>query len=477
MTGQTPSQAAEKQSVAFQSILASAALTLLKFLAAFWTGSLAILSEAIHSFLDVGATVMTYLAVRVSDEPADDEHHYGHGKIESVAALAETGLLFATSAFIIYEAVLRLLTGHNDVEAHPVAIVIMVISIGVDFFRARILSRVATETRSQALEADALHFSSDMWSSVVVLFGLALVWLGWKSADALAAIIVSIFITRAAWELGKSTLDTLIDAAPVGATEKLRAIAERIPGVIAIERLRIRPAGNGLFAEIEIAVSRTRSFDELAAIKQALVAAARLEMPEADVSVIAQPRALDTETVHERVMVIARNRALAVHHLTVQQVRGENLSISLDLEVDGRLSLFNAHEIATDLENAIAQELGGEVEVDTHIEPLLSDRLAGVPLSATETEAILSALQSAADIGGIIRDVHNVRARATEEGTIVNFHCRVPPDMSVYDVHVAIDDLERAVRRARPDLRRAVGHAEPFGITHPDQAPELKQAT
>jgi cation diffusion facilitator family transporter len=465
-----------KQSVAFNSILASGALTLLKFFAAFWTGSLGVLSEAIHSFLDVGATVMTYMAVRVSDVPADAEHHYGHTKIESVAALAETGLLFVTCAVIVYEAILRLVTGQNDVDAHPVAILIMLISIAVDFFRARILSRTAKETRSQALEADALHFSSDMWSSVVVLVGLGLVWLGWQTADAIAAIVVSGFVAHAAWELGRSTLGTLLDTAPPGATEKLRAIAERIPGVVAIERLRIRPAGSVLFAEIEIAVSRTRPFNEIDEIKQALVDATRREMPEMEVSVIAQPRALDSETIHDRVMVIARNRAVAVHHLTVQQISGGNLAISLDLEVDGRLTLVEAHTIATNLENAIAQELGDGVEVETHIEPLLADRLAGVPLALDDTHEILAVLKTAAGESGIIREVHDVRARATEEGIIVNFHCKVPPTMSVYDVHVAIDDLERAIRVARPDLRRAVGHAEPYGVAHPERAPRLQIA-
>jgi cation diffusion facilitator family transporter len=477
MTGQFPSQAsAQKRAVAFNSILASGGLTLLKFLAAFWTGSLGVLSEAIHSLLDVGATIITFMAVRVSDLPADKDHHYGHTKIETIAALAETGLLFVTSAWIVYEAVLRLVTGHNDVDVHPVAIGIMIISIAVDFFRARILKRIATETRSQALDADALHFSSDMWSSAVVLIGLGLVWAGWQIADAIAAIIVSGFVAHAAWQLGQSTLGSLLDTAPLGAVEKLTAIAERIAGVVAIERIRIRPAGSVLFAEIEISVSRMRPFNEIDIIKRNLVAAAKRDMSEAEVSVIAQPRALDTETIHDRVMVIARNRAIAVHHLTVQQIGRQNLAISLDLEVDGRLPLVAAHAIATDLENAIAQELGGAVEVETHIEPLLADRLAGTPLSPDDIDGILGILSAAAASGGIIRDVHNVRARDTEEGIIVNFHCKVPPDMSVYDVHVAIDDLERAVRVARPDLRRAVGHAEPFGIVHPDRAPELQIA-
>lgn len=477
MSGRHISHGAEKQSAALKSILASAGLTLLKFVAAIWTGSLGVLSEAIHSLLDLAATIMTFAAVRLSDEPADAEHHYGHTKYESVAALAETGLLLVTCVWIVYEAILRLVSGANDVDAHPIAILIMLISIGVDFFRARHLSQTAEKTRSQALEADALHFSSDMWSSGVVLVGLGLVWLGWKTADAIAAIVVSGFVAHAAYELGRTTLGTLIDAAPIGVADRLRAIATRVPGIVAIERLRIRPAGSVLFAELDIAVSRTRSFDEMVGIKQAVSAAVEHDMPEVDLSVIAHPRALDSETVHDRVMVIARNRALAVHHVTVQDVSGRTLAVSLDLEVDGQMSLVAAHAIATDLENAIAQELGGSVEVETHIEPLIADPLAGEPLSPADTETIAAALSTAASAAdGPIRDVHNVRARRTPEGIIVNFHCKVPPEMPVFDVHVAIDDLERALRRARPDLRRAVGHAEPQGIVHPARAPELQIA-
>ena len=464
----------EKQAVAFNSILASAGLTILKFAAAFWTGSLGVLSEAIHSLLDVGATLMTYFAVRVSDRPADDQHHYGHTKVESVAALAETGLLYVTSAWIIYEAVSRLITGHNDVDAHPAAIVIMLISIGVDFTRARILTRTAKATNSQALEADALHFSSDMWSSMVVLAGLGLVWLGWKTADAFAAIVVSGFVAHAAWELGRRTLDTLLDTAPEGAADKLRAAAERVSGVAAIERLRIRPAGSVHFAELEVAVSRTRPFDEITRIKKALTDALTAAMPEVEASVIAHPRALDDETIHDRVMIIARNMAVAVHHVTVQQVGEDHLAIALDIEVDGRLPLVDAHRIATDLENAIAAEMGRRVEVETHIEPLITDSLDGADLPEADRGEIVAILQAAAEAAADVRDVHNVRARRTDEGLFVNFHCKIRPDMSVYDAHVAIDDLERALRRARPDLRRAIGHAEPHGVSHPERAPELQ---
>ncbi len=207
-----------KEKAALSSITASAGLTLAKAVVGALSGSLAILSEAAHSLLDLAATVMTYFAVRISGKPADEVHQYGHGKVESVAALIETGLLFLLSAAVIWKAGQRLWSGNSHpVEATWWAFVVVAASIVVDFFRARVLYRVARESGSEALEADALHFGSDMWSSLAVLVGLGGVALGLPAADALAALVVAVFVCLAGWRLGRRTLDTLTDAAPSGA--------------------------------------------------------------------------------------------------------------------------------------------------------------------------------------------------------------------------------------------------------------------
>ena len=258
-----------KQRVALTSILASGGLTLAKAVVGLATGSLAMLSEAAHSLLDLAATIMTYFAVRVSGKPADEEHHYGHGKVESVTALAETALLFLLSGIVIWEAAHRLFGGaHHAVEATIWAFAVIAASIVVDFFRARLLYRVAAETSSEALEADALHFGSDMWSSIAVLIGLGAVALGYPWADSAAAVIVAVFICVAGWRLGRRTIDTLTDTAPAGVADKVRAIATRIPGVVAIDRVRVRPAGDVLFVDLDVAVSRTLPLDRVAAIKE-----------------------------------------------------------------------------------------------------------------------------------------------------------------------------------------------------------------
>jgi cation diffusion facilitator family transporter len=451
----------EKEQVALGSILASGGLTLAKAVVGVLTGSLAILSEAAHSLIDLGATLMTYFAVRISAKPADEEHHYGHGKIESVAALAETALLFVLSGVVAWEAVQRLWGGHGHaVEATLAAFGVIIVSIVVDFFRARLLYRVASETASEALEADALHFGSDMWSSAAVLVGLAGVAYGLPWADSAAAIVVALFVCLAGWRLGRRTIDTLTDTAPAGAADTVRRIAARVPGVVAVDSVRVRPAGDKLFVEVVAAVSRALPLDQVEALKSHVATAIRAAMPRAEVGVDAAPRALSSETVQERVMVIARNQGVAVHHVTVHDIRGQ-LSVSLDLELDHKLALGSAHEVADRLEAALRQELGPAVEVETHIEPLQPPEAAGREAPPERARAVEIALAEAAAEGGMIRDIHSVRVRETDEGEIVNFHCYVDPALTVQAVHEKVDELERALRRRSPLIKRVIGHAEP----------------
>src|SRR5436309_11288751 len=414
---------ADKERVALTSVAASGGLTIAKAVVGMLSGSLALLSEAAHSALDFAATVMTWYAVRISGKPADEEHHYGHGKVESVSALIETGLLFVLSGVVILEAVKRLsgAEGHA-VEATLWAFAVIIVSIVVDFLRARLLYRVAKETASAALEADALHFGSDMWSSIAVLIGLGGVAIGYPWADSAAAIIVAVFILVAGWRLGRRTIETLTDTAPEGAAARISAIASRVPGVVAIDRIRARSVGPTLFVDLVVAVSRTLPLDRVTEIKTALAQAIRADLPEAEVDVATEPRALDDETVLERVMVTARNRALAVHHITVHAIGGR-LAISLDLEVDGRLSLAAAHDIADGLEAALGEELGADVEVETHIEPLQVWGLAGRDASNERVAAVREALAEIAANIAFIGPVHDVRVRETAEGEIVNFHC------------------------------------------------------
>lgn len=462
----TPVQSAEeatseKKAVAISSMAASAAMTVGKFIVGTMTGSLGLISEALHSFLDFGATVLTYLAVRVSDKPADAEHHYGHGKIEAFTALAETVLLFVTSLWIIYEAIHRLMAPKIEVEATVWSFAVILSSIAIDLWRARALMRTAKKTKSMALEADALHFSSDVLSSTVVLIGLGFVALGFPIGDPIAAIGVSIFVCRAGWMLGRRTFDTLIDTAPAGAAERIAGIVREVPGVVDATRVRIRPAGSVLFVDVDAAIGRGLSQDKAAALRDTIVEAITSEMPEAEVTVTPHPLALNDETIHQRALIIAANHGAHVHHITAHWV-DHRLSVSFDLELDGALPLAEAHHIASALEADMRGEFGQSTEVESHIEPLEDHTIRGKPVEDAVKAKITEALTTLAAESGDLAEIHNVRVRRTRLGLIVIFHCRTQATRTVAEIHQIVDDLERKLRAGVPGIWRTVAHAEPL---------------
>jgi cation diffusion facilitator family transporter len=450
-----------KQNAALASIAITVLLTAAKFAVGLASGSIAILAEAAHGIVDTAATLLTFYAVRLADKPADDDHQYGHGKVESLAALAETAFLFLVSGIVVTEAVRRLAGGGHSVEVTPIMAGLMIGVIAVDFWRVRVMSRIAKETGSHALESGALHFAADMASSTVVLAGLAFVWMGYPLADAIAAILVALLICVMSFRLGKRTIDALMDRAPKGATEAIHEAVEAVPGVVALEQVRVREVGAEVLAEIVVAVNRILPLERVAQIKASVARAAEAAHAGTVASVTANPIALDDETVMERVHLTARTENLAVHHVTVQHL-GDKLSIGLDLEVDGALSLGEAHDVASHLEQAIRGELGTEVEVETHIEPLQVEMLAGTDCDQALLTELSASLASLAAEVGTISDIHSVRARQTGHGLVVNYHCRANPSLPVNDVHEAVDMVERRFRRAFPKVVRVVGHTEPM---------------
>jgi cation diffusion facilitator family transporter len=451
-----------KARAASLSVAASAGITVAKGAAGLATGSLALISDAAHSLLDVASTTMTWLAVRVAGKPADAEHHYGHGKVESLAALLQTALLFLLSGAVAFEGLRRLATGDTEVQPSWAAVGVLLAAIVVDAWRWRALTRVARETGSEALAADALHFSSDLVNSVLVLAALGAAALGYPQGDALVAIGVAMFIAVAGFRLARRTVDTLLDAAPTGVAEAARAKAEGVPGVVSTERVRVRPAGGRLLGEVGVEVSRTLPIERVAAIRDRIADALARSWPGSEWTVTAKPVPLDDETVLDRVMLIAARRRVFVHHVIVQTVAGR-LSVSLDVEVDRRLTLRAAHAVADGLEAAIVAELGPAVEVETHIEPLpegeVEGRDAEPVLAAHIARALEDTSREITDVGG----VHSVRVRETDAGLVVNYHCRVDPDLTVARVHDGVDELERRMRAAEPRIRRLIGHAEPLG--------------
>jgi cation diffusion facilitator family transporter len=376
-----------KTNVAAISIFASAGMAAAKFAVGLAIGSLALISEALHSSVDVVATVITWLVVRVSDQPADKEHHYGHGKFESLSALFVIALLYVLAGGILVESWSRLREGAAPPTLSAVPFVVLVIDIAVNFWRARALHRTARETRSQALAADALHFASDVLGSTAVIIGLVLTGLGFAWGDSAAAVAVAVMISILGLRLGRSTIETLLDRAPEGASEKAIAAIQSVPGVVGVERLRARMVGPTHFIDAIVNVPRTYPIDRVEAIKKNAQAAVSRALGDADLTFTAVPVARDNESVRERIMVIARNSGLAVHHVTVHDLGGK-LTVSIDLEVDGEMELLAAHDIAHELERSIREDFGEDVEVDTHIEPLEPELPHGTDAAPERVEVI-----------------------------------------------------------------------------------------
>ena len=448
-----------KSRVAAISIFASAGMATAKFVVGIAIGSLALISEALHSSIDVVATVVTWLVVRFSDRPADEEHHYGHGKLESISALGIIAMLYVLAGGVLVESVSRLREGTAPPTLSAVPFIVLVLDIAVNLWRARALHRTAHDTGSQALAADALHFASDVLGSVAVIAGLVLSGLGFWWGDAAASVTVAIVIAALGMRLARSTVETLTDRAPEGAASRAAAAIRTIPGVVGVERVRVRMVGATHFIEATVQVPRTYPIDRVDEIKQKAQEAVSAAFEDADLTFTAVPVALNNESVRERIMVIARNSGLAVHHVTVHDL-GDKLTVSIDLEVDGEMALTAAHDIAHDLERNIREEFGENAEVDTHIEPLEPELPLGTDAAPERVEAVRAALAQFA-APGAIHDIHNVRVRDTDAGEIVNFHCRAAPSMSVIKVHDAVDEIERALRRAFPTVKRVISHAEP----------------
>ncbi len=448
-----------KSRVAAISIFASAGMATAKFAVGIAIGSLALISEALHSSVDVVATVITWLVVRVSDRPADHEHHYGHGKFESLSALGVIAMLYVLAGGILVESYSRLREHAPPPTLSAVPFVVLLIDIAVNFWRARALHRTARDTKSQALAADALHFASDVLGSIAVIAGLALSGLGYAWGDGAAAIGVAVVIALLGLRLARSTVETLLDRAPEGASEKAIAAIRAVPGVVDVERLRMRMVGSTHFIDAIVQVPRTYPIDRVEEIKRKAQDAVSKVLDDADLTFTAVPVARDNESIRERIMVIARNSGVAIHHVTVHDLGGK-LTVSIDLEVDGEMALNQAHDIAQDLERNIRDEFGEDVEVDTHIEPLEPELPLGTDAAPDRVEVIKNALSRFA-AEGAIHDIHSVRVRDTDAGEIVNFHCRAAPSMSVIKVHESVDEIERALRRAYPTVKRVISHAEP----------------
>ncbi len=450
----------EKEKVTLQSVFTSAAITILKLIVGIVTGSIAMLSEATHSGIDLVSTVLTFYAVRIGDKPADKEHQFGHGKVESVSALIETGLLFATSGLVLFEALKNIILGSHHVQVAWYSFVIMGISIIVDYFRSRALGVVAEETGSQAMKADALNFRSDMYSSSFVIVGLILVSLGLPIADALASIGISIFIIFAALRLLKQTFDILVDTAPEGLEENIIELTKKIPEVVDVVQARVRPVGNTIFADMTVHVSRKHSLDKIREIKELIVKRIEKSIPEIDLNLNIVPLNLDDETIVDQIRIAGQNHSLTVHDISIHN-RKDKRYISFDVEIESKTPLGKAHNEVQKLENVLVREIGGSPEILIHIEPLYEERQIIEKPTPEELKKVEGAIKTASTQIKSLTGIHDVDVAKHHNKLIVTLHCYADENMTLELAHRANSELDRSIRRIYPLVERVTIHTEP----------------
>ena len=459
----------EKKRAALLSVGSAVLLVSLKTFLVVRTGSLGVLSEALHSGLDLIAAIITFLSVRVSDQPADERQPYGHGKFENFSAFVETGLLVLTACYIIYEAFARLFFRTVHIQPSVTAILVLFVALSIDLTRARALNRVARKYASEALEADALHFSTDVWSTVVVIVGIGLVWAGqaWNLpeliyADALAGLAVAAVILWVGARLGRRTLDALLDAAPEGLQQEIAKAVARIDGVLDVDRVRVRRSGNRHFVDATVSVARTASLEQVHALSDAIEKRIGEIVP-SDVMVHAEPRAPRGEHLFEAIRAEAQALGLAIHDVTAVQQAGQ-LFVELHLEVDENLSLRDAHRQATELEDRIRELRDGRMEVNIHIEPLgrhiaTPDAGAGeMKQLSRNIEQFLNSLTAEYDE---LVNCHDVRVRQVEHHTLASCHCTMKSSLPITTVHDVTAALEDRVKEQFPQVFRVTIHPEP----------------
>jgi cation diffusion facilitator family transporter len=465
MTQPAERAAHEKRLAALASVGSAVILVLLKVFLALLTHSLGVLSEALHSILDLVAAVITYLSVRVADKPADADHLYGHGKIESFSAFVETGLLLLTALYIIWEAAQRLIFNAVHINPSIEAIAVLAIGMGVDVFRSRALRRISQKYPSEALEADALHFSTDVWSTFVVILGITAAWIGmrfgisWLSRlDAVAALGVAGVIIWIGARLGKKTTDALLDVAPTGLRERIVGAVDETEGVLQAERVRVRRAGQRYFVDVTISVPRTATLEQAHSASNAVERRIEAIVP-ADVVVHVEPRAPTNEHLFETVRAIAQRRGLSVHELSAHHLDGR-LFVELHLEVDEKSSLREAHHRATELEEDIHQATDPRAFVNIHIEPL-GARVPGAEEMKGLSRSVQEFLNSLQPEFPELVNCHEVHVRTVEHRILVSCHCAMDGNLPITQVHDVTAALEVRVKERFPQIFRVTIHPEP----------------
>ncbi len=457
----------EKHRVALSSLIAAVLLTSTKTGIGLWTNSLGILSEAAHSALDLVAAAMTLWAVRIASRPADREHTYGHGKFENLSAMFETLLLLLTCVWIVYEAVHRLFfSGEVEVDPNVWAFLVVILSIVVDISRSRALTRVAKKYQSQALEADALHFSTDVWSSCVVLLGLfGVLVAGWlnqpwlTNADSVAALGVALIVISVSVKLGKKTVSDLLDAVPEELPSQIATATANVPGVAQVKQVRVRRSGPEVFTDVTVTVDRAAGLEQAHEIADRAEAAVQAILPKADIVLHVEPTDRTGEDVLTTVRLLAAKHGMAAHGVRIYEQDSQRW-LELHLEVSEALKLEEAHRQVTQFEQAVREAVPGLAQVVSHIEPAGEAAATHQALPANQGR-VEEAVREFINVHRTKVEPHDLKVQWVAGELAVSLHCTLDAATTITEAHDFTQRLEQYLRSRIANLGRVVIHAEP----------------
>jgi len=448
--------------VALFSVLAAVLLTVTKLTVGALTNSLGVISEALHSSIDLIAAVMTLYAVKAAAQPPDAEHMYGHEKVESLSSLGETALLFITCAWIVYEAISRLLYG-AEVDLGIEAVLVMVLSMVIDYTRSRALMRTAKKYKSQALEADAIHFSTDLISSAVVITGILLTMAGFKSFDSLAAIGVAIVTAVIGYRLFRRSVHTLMDGAPAGLSDTIADEIMAVPGIHKVDRVRVRESGAITFVEATVFIDQVLPVEQGHRLTEKVEQRIKVAIPNSDVVVHAEPICLENASLEDRIraegatMPEVRN----VHNIVFTD-EPEGRLVEFHVELDGELTVEKGHESATRLEEKVANLDPCIARVVSHIEPVGCLACKG-EASDAERDRIQETLDQVADQFPEVQRCRDIHVHSTDSGYRVFLCCQFDPQLSVNRAHEIVTRLEGVIRSRHAEIDSVTIHLEPVG--------------
>lgn len=454
------SHSREKIRIARASVAAAVLLTGMKLAVGLWTGSLGLLSEAAHSGLDLVAAAVTWFSVSLSDRPADADHPYGHSKIDNLAALVETLLLLLTCIWISYEAVQRLFFKHVEVRVNIYSFAVIIIAIIVDYTRGTALARVARKTGSAALEADAMHFLSDIASSLVVLAGLAFTAWGYPRADALCSLGVAAMVAWICLRLGKKAVDALIDSVPLGQVDRVRLAAAAVPGVRRAYDVRMRRAGAKQFIDLKVSLQPDLALDAVHELTEHVEGVLRSRFDGADVVVHAEPDGPGPAGIAETAFRLARQHGINIHDLQVHRI-GAGLQMDIHLEWPFATTLGKAHEAATGLERQLQGLFPELAVVHSHLESgCVACSIARQDVTARCPAEAAAIRGRALEIAGV-RGAEKLQIAESDGRWHVRLICLLDPDMPLQDAHGVATEVEAAIKAVFQRICSVIVHTEP----------------